>query len=379
MRHATTILATAAVLGLATPALAAAPPPKGQAARKQRSRAASAPAPAPAPAATPAPAKQAAPKPAAEKAAPKAQAVPAAAVAAPAAASTDRRLPGNGTADTVLPERELNGHYFLAIPRLASPFITSHVGSFTTAGTADFDDVVMPEELGGGTLDLPFLALAQSFELQIGILDRVAVRVGADGTAALPRDEESAILIAAIGGFSTTAGATVKAIETQYFQVAGSFDYTYGYNLTAFPLGLLAGLPEIDPANMFEDVTSDTYSFGVQGAFAPHELIGLVLDLQWDAENDSEGTNDAFFRFGGGISLNFESVGVPIGLVGSYVERIAVDDENDTETDRVLGGGFYYTGRRYLDVGLVIQHEILEGETADLYTLAGTTVLRAYF
>jgi hypothetical protein len=284
--------------------------------------------------------------------------------------------------DTELPERELNGHYFLTIPGVVSPFVTSHIGSFTTAGVADANDVriPLPPDIGGGELnmDMPFLGLSQSFELQIAALDRLAFRVGADGTALLPRDEDSALLIAAMGGWSAGAGVTAKAFENRWLQVAGSFDYAYGYDLQAVPLAMFLD-EEIDPANMFLDTTTNRLLFGAQGAVAPHELVGLVLDLGWESITDSDDTNDAFFRLGVGASLNFESLGVPVGLVGSYVQRFAMDDENATELDRSLAGGIYYTGRRYLDVGVVVTSGLQELDGIEQTLLTGTTVLRAYF
>ncbi len=371
MHTVTTLVAAAAVFVAATPSAAgAAPPPKGAALKAPPKKS---PPPAAKPASTPAPA-PAPPKPAQAPRSAPAAALPQTAPASPPAARHT-----NSTIDTELPERELGGHYFLTMFGVRQPFVTSHIGSFTTAGTADANDIPMPEELGGGTMDMPFLGLGQSFELQIAAFDRFALRVGADGSALLPRDEEAALIIAAMGGWSAGAGATAKIVERKYFQVAGSFDYVHGYNVQAVPLGLLASLPDIQPENMFVDVTSDSLHFGAQGAVAPHEVVGIVLDVGWDSETDSDDTNDAFLRLGAGVSLNFEPLGAPVGLVATYTERFAMDAENATELDRTVSGGIYYTGRRYLDVGILVQSTTQDVNDVDISMLTGTSVLRTYF
>lgn len=408
MRTTTSILATVAVLGAAVPTIAqAAPPPKGQPARStQRKQQAppkkAAPAkPAPAKAA---PAKAAPPKPADPPAvAPPPAAVPTV-TAAPAAPSPvqptqrateppvhrDAQLLSNSS-DIVLPERELNGHYFLAPLSMNLPFITSHVSSSTAVLSTDFPE--LSDQTG---LDLKFFSLAQVFDLQIGLLDRVALRGSLQGSATAPTDPDAALIVAIDGGYSGGLGTTVQAIKTRYFAVSGSVDWTHSENVQVSPLqyvediankiaedfqddGELDGDWEPDSDLLFSDLTSDDLSFSAQAAASPHELVGFFAEVGWDAEFDSDDRNDAFLRLGGGASLNFESVGVPVGLLGYYVQRFPMDGENATGLDQTFAGGIYYTGRRYLDLGLEMQRQLEEQDDVEIESLGVAARVRAYF
>lgn len=284
----------------------------------------------------------------------------------------------------VLPERELAGHYFLPPLAMRMPFITTHVGSSTGVGMGDFEDIPIG---GGETMDLSFFNLVQFFDLQLGLFDRVAIRGELRGDAVAPSDEETALNIALLGDWSGGAGVTVKALETERFQLSGSFDYAYAQDVTVTPGVFLAdildkavnqGVWDPDADLLFMESKQSTYSFGAEAAFAPHELVGLLGEVAWDAETQEE-RNDAFLRVGAALSLNFDPVGVPVGLLGYWVERFPMDSENSTDVDRLFGAGLFYTGRHYLDVGVELQSQRFDTEDFDSSSIGAAGRIRAYF
>lgn len=391
MRTTTSLVAAAALLVSARTAHAA-PPPRAPAARAKRQ----------APPPRPPPQQKNAVPPAASAPPPVATPVPAAALpqssaqapavrpARAAAAPTDRRLLSNSS-DVVLPERELHGHYFLAPLSLNLPFVTSHVSSSTAVLSTDFPDI---PDGSGGTFDLRFFTLAQVFDVQIGLFDRLALRAFIQGAATAPDEADAALLVALDGGYSGGAGATVQALKSEFFALAGSLDWTHGQNITVTPGPYVADLVdkliadaedgtldgfEPDPDLLFTELSSDELSFSAQAAASPHEFVGFFAEAGWDMEFDSDDRNDAFLRLGGGVSLNFESAGVPVGLLGYYVQRFAVDDENSTGLDQLFAGGLYYTGRRYLDLGLEVQRVRAEFDDVEQASLGVAARIRAYF
>lgn len=351
-----------------------------------------------------APAKQAAPVKQAGPAATGPAAVDPAALRSDREADTEAARPAGGrTHEVVLPERELNGHYFLPPLGLATPFVTSHVGAVTTFAVADLkftDETIRQnmrelEELLDADFDeLPLFLLSQAIEFEVSFLERASLRAGVQGSALMPRDQDTAWLMAVDGAWGVGGGIAVQALKLDAVALAASLDYGRETTVFVSPVGTIAELlttGQLNEETMFTLGSVDTLSVGAQAAASPHPVVGFLAEAAMDFErstSDDESTadpddemevRDQFFRLGVGASVDFSWFDVPVGVTGSYIRRFPVDGDNDTELDSVVGGGLFYTGRRYLLLGVEAQFLTLESETDEIGAVGAALRIRAYF
>jgi hypothetical protein len=258
--------------------------------------------------------------------------------------------------------RELAGHAFIPSVLARDPFATTYFESRTAAGLAEGDGPLF-DATGAkrGTRDYQLAALSEAFELQVAPLRWLALRAGGAGTAYSGTTARSVVGLGASGGFEGDLGLTVGANLGPRVRLGALFDFTYGRRDS---LDVLRGVSQsignrqIQAPAFRETNKGASFRPALCAAMALHQSLGLVVNVQYDHETE-EGitlveTGDDSLAAGVVLDLDFEPlVSFPLDLLAGYRFTAPLGQEG-AHRAHAVDAGFFYTGRRELDLGVVL-------------------------
>ncbi|MEZ4444325.1 MAG: hypothetical protein R3B72_34950 [Polyangiaceae bacterium] len=263
--------------------------------------------------------------------------------------------------------RRLNGHNFIAPFTLPSAFANTAVVSRQGFGVLQFEGV---DPLSGGTRQSQVFAYSQRLGGQIGIVNRVAIELYADGLAALGSGVDEILTLGAIANLTAGGGAKVRivSVESVGFQLSAGayfeYDRTFGVSPGAYVASLLDGLTNFDPANppnvqqLLADAEDALLQQQESARVAPAVMLaegvgpfavqaGLRTSFPIAGESSS-----VVLDAGGQLELDFAALTAyfPVALAAEYVLDYAFVGSQATH---FVSGGLLYSGRRDLSLGLI--------------------------
>ncbi|NUN12520.1 MAG: hypothetical protein HUU55_02655 [Myxococcales bacterium] len=279
--------------------------------------------------------------------------------------------------------RTLNGHHFISPLYFLSPFTNGSFSFSQGFGVYQFDFVGV---LTGEDKQSTIFLYNQRLGAEIGILNQATINVFAMGNAAMAGDLEDILAIGGITDFGAGGGVKVRiaTLEDIGMQFALATNVGYSRTLNIQPIALLnqtidsliGGQSDLVESQLI--VTSDSLSidpvftaaFGT-GPFGAQVGIGFPVFLGLGSGGDTS------YGLSPGLHLAFDlghySEFSPIALTFEYQLVETLSDDGGTQHN--IAGGFYYSGRRDLSVGLTAGGNFME----DLRLIFGTINLQYYF
>jgi hypothetical protein len=283
--------------------------------------------------------------------------------------------------------RELNGHLFMPSELVLQPFIETDFRSVTGAGTVRSErQSINPLGLREPTTrEFSQLGYSQRFELQVKILEWLAVRGQATGLVFSGTNGRSilnlgSILQYAVGG-GLTVGRRFGNIQAAVTADA-AYEPTYSVDIGgAIGASLRAG--EVDTTGLVERDRGVPLRVGLSGAYAPLPSLGIQAMARYEhtfRERSTLEREDAFIG-AAAVDFDFRAISrVPIGLLVAYQFATPFGQEDRTDLWHYLNGGIFYTGKRELVLGLETsfrrfpQRELVESEA-----IVANVVIRYYW
>ena len=270
-----------------------------------------------------------------------------------------------GAAEAPLPARadsprSLAGHRFIPADDVPDPFVGTFVGMSAALGLSGLSDVPMVDRFSrstGETKDLDLATLGQSLDLQLGLLDWLALRARLSGAILSGSDSTGALLYGAEFAYAYAFGASLRLLRASRVQIAVSGDVRRGTGSLIQPLesitrSLLAF--RITTKGLFAETTSTEWGGGLQMALALHPVIGLWASGRYvyvDREVGGQGSASDELEAGVAASVDLApATPVPIGLLASVVTRDSFKKGSSGTT--TVGAGLFYTGREELVLGV---------------------------
>jgi hypothetical protein len=295
--------------------------------------------------------------------------------------------------------RELHGHAFVPNDALLSPFVTTRIGFSSGVGRTDVD-----LQTAEGPVEERLGTLKQDADVEIAITPFLGLRASAGGFVVAPLDASTAMAYGADVEYEWRLGGVVMLFRSDaWAQISASADYQYEKGKALQPAAALQatedliaetydsaidalaasgsvdeaedalyqaiedlelGVPEVEGA-FLRDESDHVLRAGVQGAFSPGRVLGAQLDVGYArvvARRTTESRPADLIRVGGGLSVDLAaSTFVPLGVSIAYVHEQPL--QGAFETERIVGGGLYYTRRRDLVLGF---DAAFAGEDVDL-------------
>ncbi len=238
--------------------------------------------------------------------------------------------------------RMLHGHQFVRTTLARWAFPTTYFGSTIGGG-------FVSQTSGDSSLSLA--ALAQNFDLSLGLFDLVALRGGLTGTMIIGSNVDSAL---AAGGnlvASPSFGASVRILRTDSLFLAAAFDGSVTLGKGLNPSILLQGNQE----GLLTDLSGYDLSPALVAAFGVHELFGLQSSAAFSFGSTKVGTTDVSTRaleVAVSANLDLDAVSVPLAFPVTYQLRASF--ESAVPTEHRIEGGVFYSGRTNLDLGALV-------------------------
>jgi hypothetical protein len=259
-------------------------------------------------------------------------------------------------------DRELNGHLFIPSLTIPQPF-TSTVFSLITGAGAGWTDAPGVDTLANffGSDHYVVAALSESVGMQVKIFDWWALRLGGGGGLFGGWNPRSALAIGATVLFDLDVGTTLSWQIGRYVRLGATFDFDFEPSRTIDPRAAVQGSLATGMVDRSLIRTRlNTYNFlpGATVAFAPHPAFGFVATLQYlgqilALQDPDTSANDNSVVFGAMAQLDVRPLAprVPLGVVAGY--RVQAPIPSQLVLTQDFEGGFYYTGRASLVLGLV--------------------------
>jgi hypothetical protein len=118
------------------------------------------------------------------------------------------------------PDRVLGGHTFIPSASVPDPFVSTKFGTSTGVGLGTMDLPNSVAHYTAGTYNLA--VLGEKFDLQLGLVDLVALSAKLSGFVFSGINEEGILNTGASVGYNYELGATVKLLRLEKFQLAES-------------------------------------------------------------------------------------------------------------------------------------------------------------
>jgi hypothetical protein len=258
--------------------------------------------------------------------------------------------------DPKQPDRVLGRHAFLPVDLVPDPFVNTRFSMSTGVGFGQMElsqdvpvggDVTMP----AGTYNLA--VLGQILDLQLGLLDWLALRGKLGGFVLSGLDMNAALNFGASVNYEWEAGAIFRILRTKMFQLSISGDFSSDNTLGIKPaqfIGASFASGSISTDNLFSKENNYGFSTGTQIALALHDSLGLWLSAKYaHAFKDDGGTGTVIT--GSGLSFDLHPlIRVPLGLVGYYQLEQGLEDTD--EPLHYFGAGVFISGRDNLALGI---------------------------
>jgi|RhiMethySRZTD1v2_1073278.scaffolds.fasta_scaffold59810_2 hypothetical protein len=288
-------------------------------------------------------------------------------------------------AEPEAPRRQLGPHLF--IPRVAidDPFTTTTVGSETGFGYATAEGPTF--DLNGNPVtlaDYKIIAYSQAFSGQWGIFDWWALRVRATGLVYSGANGSAAAGVGLNGVVRAGAGTTFAIRPLPTLQLGLLFDVSVGPSVGLDILqAIRSSIAEDSVQAPVVSTNSTTLTPALSAAWTITRGLGFVANVSYthnsvSADAASVGTDT--LALGGGLDLDLRELGtIPLGLTLSYQAGYSIGDERFRRYR--LAGGFFYTRRENLTLGLELAYTRAPLGAHDVFisTLLAVIVLRYNF
>jgi hypothetical protein len=293
---------------------------------------------------------------------------------------------------------------------LPAPFLTTDLGTKWQVAAGGVTD---------STLSSPVSYWANSaglgFDLQVAILDRLSILSSA--SAQLEKGYKADMLrVGVIGAWDWSIGARYKVYETQRWLASTDLQFigsgSSGLSVRSLPT-LVNGLTNTTFRNnlqtcvtggteqevktacdaVYGKLYADEYTLGAHLGFAAAVGINSVIGVWWNSGYSHwfrSATNPLNFKglaqAGMGVSVDLgQATSVPIGLV--FATQYSFLFDYDTAFQRkndvlALSTGVFYTGSRFLSLGLQVTDEITPTNVPDVVKtnwLTAVLTLRYYW
>jgi hypothetical protein len=277
--------------------------------------------------------------------------------------------------------RELGGHQFLVSHLIENPFsVTSFaqnlgVGAGEALGPA-IDLSTNPPTMTANSRWYAYYGLIEQLDLTVRLTEYLSLRAGFAAGVRQGAGNGSALVVGTSATGSGLLGVKGSLPLGSNVRLSLTADAAYGPHLNIL---LLEGIAEaarsgtFEAANLFRERESLTAGLTAAGAWAPWPWLGIVANARYvhAAEVDVTGVQEDGLVFGG--SAEFDALPLvawlPVGASVAY--RYTGGPWNLTTVDE-LSGGFFYTGRRDMSVGLELEYRTgrLDTELRARQTLA---------
>lgn len=235
-----------------------------------------------------------------------------------------------------------------------------------------------------GEQDYRLAAVAETVTFQLGATDWLALRVGGTGCVYTGITPRSALAIGAVVRYFVSGGVTAGWTVRERFRLAAVFDVGPGRRDS---LNVLRGVTEslsqeqIVSENLLSTTQVATLEPGLSTAFAVTKWLGLTSTLTYVRVQADDAQFARLFPTGENVvavsaaaDLDLDDVwSAPVGLQASYRLEEPMDD--DAERSQAGDVGLFYTGRRDLDLGVLVglrRFPLRLNETTDAVLLALT-------
>jgi hypothetical protein len=258
--------------------------------------------------------------------------------------------------------RELAGHVFVPSLTVADPFLSTDFTVDTGLGYSwingpGFD--VRGDVIGSGSYTAEAMALALAF--QASVTRWLALRVGAGGGLNGGNDARSALVVGMLQPIVANVGATVSWKLARIVRLGGTLDFAYSYSKLIQPLNLVRDslvANMVDASHVSQQFNGYSVLPGAVVAIAPHRAIGLLASAQymWSGfYGDVTSVSLSYFNLGVSAQIDLRSIWerAKVGFLLSYSTHIPF--QSSSRFTHILEGGFFYTGRRDVDLGLDVQ------------------------
>lgn len=249
---------------------------------------------------------------------------------------------------------------YVPVTVVQGPYATSYASSTSGIGGYTLDiEFGLPPPIDARTRNLDYLALLQRFDGQIAFLDRLALRLSLQGEGVIPDTTDSALSIAINGSWALGGGLLFQLYSSDLIRFAITGDYSFQQRTIVSPIGAIEqGLQEVERGLLFTNQDIHRGSAGASFAIAFTPWLGGVAEAGWEGQwpeatglfRGSENV-DNFIDVAGAVSANAWSQRIPVGTTLFWRQRIPVGSSNSFDFSRQFGGGLFYTGRPWLDVG----------------------------
>ena len=251
---------------------------------------------------------------------------------------------------------------YVPVTVVQGPYVTSFASSTTAVGAATLDlEFDFPHTTGARTRNLDYTALLQRFEGQLGLLRRFAIRANLQGEAVVPNDGGAALSVALNGEWSAGGGVVAQLLHTDRARFALTGDYRFRSRRVVSPAGAIE--QTADERRLGRLLTEqEIHSASAAGSFALRlaDWLGVVAEAGWQSDWQQavgvfRGQKEHlhFLNLAGAVGANFWQRQVPLGVTAFWRERVPLGD-SPFDSSRQFGGGVFYTGRPYLDLGVEI-------------------------
>jgi hypothetical protein len=276
------------------------------------------------------------------------------------------------------PRRELAGHVFFPSLVVQDPFVSTYFSMSTAAGYEWIDGPSF-DTLGNRTAttrSYRAAELAEGVAFQASLASCLAIRISGGGGIDAGVNGRSALVVGAIAPISAGVGATLSGKLAPNLRVGVTADLIYTKSRLLQPLvavqeSLLAGA--VRTSGAFEQLNSYSALPGVTAAFTANDTLGFVAAAQYSYTRVTDGDSRNRQYVGLGISAQVDllpALGIPIGFLGSY--RATLPFESDVRVTNTVEAGIFYTGRKDLDLGLLVEGKWLDLRPDHLFRLDST-------
>ena len=281
---------------------------------------------------------------------------------------------------------------YVPVTVVQGPYATSYASSTTGLGGYTLDiDFDLPPPLDARTRNLDYVALLQRFDGQLAFFDRLALRISLQGEGVIPDTSNSALSVAINGNWAAGGGLLFQLLSSDLFRLAITADYNFQQRTIVSPLGAIEQAREnLERGLLFTNQDVHRGMAGASFAIAFTPWLGAVAEAGWEGQWPEatglfRGREDTinFVDLAGAVSANAWSQRIPLGATLFWRERIPVGSDNPYDFSRQYGGGLFYTGRPYLDVGVEIFLQDEEQEAGNFLREASRVYaaprIRGYF
>jgi hypothetical protein len=255
--------------------------------------------------------------------------------------------------------REMNGHLFIPSELLVQPFVETEFSSVSTFGLvrSTAPTLTLVGDVGIERDRFTQLGYAQTFELQVKVLPWLAVRATATSLIYSGVSRRSVLNLGSTLQYGAGGGVTLGHRFGEALQVAIVADASYEPSYSVdFGAAIAASLRarEVDTEPLVTKEKGVPLSAGAVAAYAVTSAVGLQVMGQYEHTfHTSGGLRDEAVIAAGAVDLDLRAfTPIALGLLASYQVAIPMGESDRSDLWHYLDGGFFYTGRRDLLLGL---------------------------